>query len=587
MRKRISGLSVSQKTLVLLILWIMLPLTVIGWFITGWINRGDIQAEQDITMQRLYSISENIAGHMETVRKVANTLAMDESISDIARKREGSTQHYAANQLMKASLEYNEFIIKTQILSEVGKVTWQYGIRQGYIFPEYGNENYAELVSRREKTSFWSAAHPLLQLQKGKYEQEVWVASFYSGIYEAKSMRMDGVLALHVREDFLCNIYKDFLYGEPVAAWLVSGEGQLLSATEKSWLPKEIPKELRLGKKPSKTGIKRVSFNRDKMEMFWQKCGDEDCYLVQLSMQRSLLGSFGVFVIAAMVLFAIIYAGYMYFYRIYVIHPLESLTRQMERAKNLELQQEALPAKGDEIGLLATTFQSMLSRIDELIAKVYVEKIKTQEAEQEAMLSQINPHFLYNTLDSIRWNALSHGDKEVGRQLEALSVMLRNSLNFGETETTIKHEIQTIENYCYLLQARFRKEIEVDIQVDELVAEQNIPKLLMQPLVENAYRHGLENKIGLKRIWIRVRKVKDKIVICVADNGVGCDKALILEQMETQEAKVCFALKNIRDRISLCYGQAGSFHFSSRPGRGTVVKIILPFETDFTRTGEK
>lgn len=578
MQKRILGLSVSQKTLVLLSLWIMLPLTIIGWFVTSWINRQEIQAEQDIAMQRLYSISENIAGRMETVGKVADTLAMNESISDIARNKEASREHYATNQLMKATLEYNEFIIKTQILSEEGKVTWQYGIRQGYIFPEYGNESYAELISRGEETSFWSAAHPLFQLQKGKYEQEVWVASLYCGIYEAKNMRMEGVLALHVREDFLRSIYQDFLYGEPVAAWLVSGDGKLLSATEKLWLSEEIPGELELGARPSKTGIRRVRLNGDNMRMLWQKCGDEDCYLVQLNRQRSPLRGFGIFVMAALVFFVIIYAGYMYFYRIYVIHPLESLTRQMERAKNLELRQEALPAKGDEIGLLTTTFQSMLSRIDELIAKVYVEKIKTQEAEQEVMLSQINPHFLYNTLDSIRWNALSHGDKEVGRQLEALSVMLRNSLNFGETETTIKHEIQTIENYCYLLQARFRKEIEVDIQLDELVAEHNIPKLLIQPLVENAYRHGLENKIGLKRIWIRVRKVKDKIVICVADNGVGCEKEMILAQMETQEAKTCFALKNIRDRISLCYGQAGSFHFSSRTGRGTVVKIILPFE---------
>ena len=252
--------------------------------------------------------------------------------------------------------------------------------------------------------------------------------------------------------------------------------------------------------------------------------------------------------------------------------------RQMERAKNLDLQQEALPAQEDEIGVLTTTFQSMLHRIDELIEKVYVEKIKTQEAERDVMLAQINPHFLYNTLDSIRWNALSHGDREVGKQLEALSLMLRNTLNFGNKDTTINHEIQTIKSYCFLLQARFRNEIEIEIDVDPRLSDFKIPKLLIQPLVENAYKHGLENKIGLKKIWVKVHKVKNQVVIYVADNGQGCNASEIQVQMAQTGGSSCFALKNIRDRIKLSYGEFGHFRFSSWENTGTLVKIMIPFD---------
>lgn len=575
MRTKFSNLSVNKKSMLLLLTFVLLPLMTGGWIILDQMSQQWEKSEQNAALQRIHYINEKIAQQLDTIKRISDTLSVHEAIHDVVVKEDNSIRHYESNQVMMSTLAYNDQIIKVQLLLS-GKVIWQYGGSKRYVFQEEGNEQYAALIDQQEKTSFWSPAHTLYRLSAGKFEEAVPVVSYYSGIYETKKMQQNGVLALHVAEESICNSYWNSLYGNPMEAWMVMDNGEVFSATEKSWLESGLPVALQIKTEGKTEGSSVVDYNGKDVVLIWEKCSDLDGYLVQMNEKKVILHTYALIVCLVFLLLVFMGAGYLHFYKIYVTGPLKALTIQMERAKNLDLRQELLPVQGDEIGVLTTTFQGMLSHIDELIGKIYVEKIKTQEAEQKLMLSQMNPHFLYNTLDSIRWNALSHGDKEVAKQMEALSLMLRNTLNFGKTDTTIGQEIQTIENYCYLFQARFRKNIEVEINVDPCLIECHIPKLLIQPLVENAYQHGLENKSGFKKIWVKIRKVNNKMHIYVADNGVGCEKEEIIKKMEEESGDDCFALKNIRDRIDLDYGKEGIFSFTSRSGAGTLVKLALP-----------
>lgn len=568
----------NRKTILLLLAFVLVPLMIGGWIVLDRMNQQANIAERSSAMQRLQHVSDKVVEQLAMVKRISDTLSYHEAINDVVLKDTGSLKHYESNQEMKSVLEYNDYVIKIQLLTS-GKVIWQYGDNQRFVFGEEGNEQYAAMIDKHDKAAFWSPAHPLLQLRRGRFDEDVWVVSYYSGIYETQNMQQNGVLALHIAEESICDTYWSSLYGNPLEAWVVMDEGEIFSATQKEWLTEGLPEELQITAEKGPEGATTAQFQGKEVQLLWAKCGDLGFYLVQMNEKNSILGTYVLMIAFVVILLLFMSVGYIHFHKIYITGPLEALTLQMERAKNLDLRQESLPAQGDEIGALASTFQGMLAHIDELIGKVYVEKIKTQEAEQELMLSQINPHFLYNTLDSIRWNALSHGDKEVAKQMEALSLVLRNTLNFGKLDTTVGQEVQTIENYCYLLQARFRKDIEVEIDVHPMVKDYHIPKLLIQPLVENAYTHGLENKSGFKKIWIKVKKLHGKIVIYVADNGVGCDKGQILLRMETDAGTECFALKNIRDRLRLAYGNEGRFRFSSKKGTGTIVKLILPLNS--------
>lgn len=574
MKKVFLNLSISQKTLLLLVTFILLPLTIIGSIFMRMYWWQDIQTEEKEVFSRLNYIAESITERMDTVQIISKTLSMDAAVSDVAEKKEESFMHLQCNNVMKNALEYNDFIIKLQILSD-SDIIWQYG--PGYSFEYEGNAEYMQLMDEGVQSPIWSDAHKLYNLEQGRFEDLVWVVSYYSEIYGPKGMNAAGILAVHMDEQTLSEMYVQLLNGTPWASWLVTKDGNLLSSSNKEWLSKKLPSGLEIHFE-GKEGYVETKYEGEKVKLFYEKCGNYDFYLVQMNEQKGIFGKDFWIISWTFIVCVLLGIGYLYFHRIFVTKPLGMLMKQMKCAEDLEISMNALPVGKDEIGALTNTFQNMMNHIKDLINKVYVEKIKTQEAEREVMLSQINPHFLYNTLDSIRWNALSHGDHEVGKQLEALSLMLRNTLNMGNTETTIRLEIQTIENYCYLLQARFRKEIQVIIDVESVVENLRIPKLLIQPLVENAYKHGLENKTGLKMIWIKVRKFRHKLLIYVADNGIGCDQKEILKKMENKDTRECFALKNIRDRIFISYGEKGFFLFRSRKDVGTLVKIILPLD---------
>lgn len=577
MRKKFYKLSITKKTISLLLLLVFLPLMIIGTLVFGSVYRQNRRFEREAVKQRLVRIGDNIAEQLTKVTEAAGALNTNLYINELAKKGELPGRYMESRALMKEVLDHDRLIAKAQVING-NEIIWQYSIRSGYGFNQEGNQEYVDILMESQKSAVWSPLHMMYRLKNGVFDDEVPVVSLYSLIYDMKSFEKNGILALHIEESSIRAMYENYLYGDSQDAWMILNDGALVSAMEKNWFAQGIPEELQFVPDEKGSGEWNTALDGKRYTVYWQRCLNTNFYLIQMVKSENPAERIFIIALIGIIIFSAVFVVYLLTYRIYVSKPLESLMERISRAGNLDLKQEQPKVSGDEIGSLTLAFQNMLEHIDELIDKVYVEKIKTQEAEQEMMLSQINPHFLYNTLDSIRWNALSHGEKEVAGQLEALSLMLRNTLNFGQTETLIEQEVEIIENYCFLLQARFRNEIVVDIQVEPELQKHKIPKLLIQPLVENAYKHGLENQLGEKKIRVIVKKRNNFILILVWDNGKGCDLEEINRKMQEENNKACFALKNIRDRIALAYGTKGQFHLYSRQGRGTVARIDLPLE---------
>lgn len=575
MKKKFYNLSITKKTLLLLLLLVFLPLMIIGMGGFGRMYLQNERFEQDAIRQRLVRIGDNIAEQITKVAEIAGELNTNMYINELAQKGELPERYMQSRALVKEALERDGLIVKAQIISE-DEIIWQYGARQGYSFNNNGNLEYIRELKKSGRSAMWSPMHIMYRMKNGIFNDEVSVITFYTLIYDIKTLQKNGILALHIKESSIRSMYENYLYGNSQDAWLIQEDGSLVSSTRREWSSGGIPQKLQFCPDGKDSGMWSVYFEGNRRVIYWQRCLNTNFYLVQMDMAGNPGERYFAIVLIVMIIFAAVFAVYILTYRSFVSKPLDNLMERISRARNLDLKQEQPEVSGDEIGTLTLAFQNMLKHIDELIDKVYVEKIKTQEAEQEAMLAQINPHFLYNTLDSIRWNALSHGERDVAQQLEALSVMLRNTLNFGQKQTTIEQEMSIIENYCFLLQARFRNEIMVDIQVEPELRNHKIPKLLIQPLVENAYKHGLENQLGEKKIRVMVKERKTQLIILVWDNGRGCDVHEIYERMLDENSRECFALKNIRDRIRLEYGSEGEFRLYSRPGHGTIAKIRLP-----------
>jgi two-component system sensor histidine kinase YesM len=225
-------------------------------------------------------------------------------------------------------------------------------------------------------------------------------------------------------------------------------------------------------------------------------------------------------------------------------------------------------------------FNDMTHRLRELADRVFKEGERTREAELMLLQSQINPHFLYNSLDTIYWMAERARATEIARMAMWLGRFYRLNLSRGRDTITMDQMVGQITSYLNIQQVRFRGRFEYSIRVADGLGSHGIPNLLVQPLVENAVYHGVEQVVGHGRIVLAVRKRAGKLQIVVHDNGAGIPTerlgALRRELFEPEETSCSYGLKNVHLRVRLKYGDRFGLHIESRPGRGTIVRLDIP-----------
>lgn len=234
----------------------------------------------------------------------------------------------------------------------------------------------------------------------------------------------------------------------------------------------------------------------------------------------------------------------------------------------------------DEIQVLTNSFNDMTGKIQYLIENIKTEQKNLRDTELKLLQAQINPHFLYNTLDAIIWMAEGGQDKEVVAMVSALSEFFRTTLSEGKDYITIQEEESHIRSYLSIQEFRYADIMEYEIQIDPALYEYYILKLTLQPLVENALYHGIKNKRSKGKILVRGYEKDGDIYLEVRDNGIGMDDAEldILQKKLRGEAvqERGFGVGNVAERIRLNYGEPYGIFFFSRKGEGTVATVCIP-----------
>jgi two-component system sensor histidine kinase YesM len=237
----------------------------------------------------------------------------------------------------------------------------------------------------------------------------------------------------------------------------------------------------------------------------------------------------------------------------------------------------------NEVGQLARTFNNMARRVKRLINEVYVDKIKQKDLELQMLQNQINPHFLYNTLETIHMVAEINNDSEASQMSRSLGRILRYGISKGNEIVTVKQELDHLNDYILLQKVRFSRLYEIIVNVDENIYENRIIKIILQPLVENAIYHGLASKSHGGRIEILGYSRDDCIIFEVSDNGSGMDDKQVttinnyLNGLDSSLNSI--GLINIHKRIQLYYGSEYGIEVRSTLGVGTSVIVILPAKT--------
>jgi len=221
----------------------------------------------------------------------------------------------------------------------------------------------------------------------------------------------------------------------------------------------------------------------------------------------------------------------------------------------------------DEYARLQRSFNKMSRQIKTLIEEVYQAQISKQEMEMKLLYAQINPHFLYNTLDIIHWSALRIDAKEIATVTEALAKFLRLSLNEGKEHIRVSEEVLEVSKYMEIINVRYRGAIQVITEIEAGMEDVQIIKMILQPLVENAVVHGIRPKPGKSgTITIRAYREENDLLFEVVDDGVGIaeDKLKQLFEIESRG----YGVKNVHQRIQVYYGEDCGLQFESKPGQG-------------------
>ncbi|MFC4100216.1 sensor histidine kinase [Paenibacillus xanthanilyticus] len=273
-----------------------------------------------------------------------------------------------------------------------------------------------------------------------------------------------------------------------------------------------------------------------------------------------------------------------------ITRPIRRILQSMKKFQKGHFDERVQLAGMDEIGQLGAGYNIMVGRVRELVDDMYAAQLKQKEAELKVLQSQINPHFLYNTLNTIAWTAEKNGDKVVGEMIYALSAIFTISLSQGRDTIALEDEFKLVEHYLFLQQMRFKDRLSYELELDPQAAEFPIPKLLLQPLVENSVVHGIEPLTDdLGYVHVRASAGDHAIQVEITDNGVGIApdkqrdmlKGLREGGMNPTRSGQSYALYNIGERIRMFYGDGATIDIQSEPGSGTRVCLTLPIT--FTR----
>lgn len=280
-----------------------------------------------------------------------------------------------------------------------------------------------------------------------------------------------------------------------------------------------------------------------------------------------------------------------------LLRPLKQLIAGMKRVKDGDFSTQIAVRTEDELAYIGQMFNHMASNIEALIKEVYLRQLSEREAELTALQAQLNPHFMYNSLDTIYWKLYLKGERETARLVVSLSGLLRYALEPAAAQTTLGEEIRQIRAYLTIQSERFSEELETFIHVDPELEQCAMARLLLQPLVENVFVHAFADKPAGRVLRIKASKAADpeeafarppheRLVIEVIDNGCGIEPERVRhivqglpDEREPNEPPP-IGVRNVIRRVDLMYGKPYGVTIQSEPGSGTTVTLVLPYKRE-------
>jgi two-component system sensor histidine kinase YesM len=392
-----------------------------------------------------------------------------------------------------------------------------------------------------------------------------------------------GVVVLDIDEQMISQIIERTDITNSGSVYLIDNNGSVISALDKTKLGKPLDSmntmPTRLWEQSEGTenikiaGHSHIVTQKHVEGTGWRLVAiipNEEILAQTSELARSLLIVLGIVVLLAIPTALWISNG--------MTRRIRDLLVQIRKIEDEKWEQNPPPSSSDEIGVLQNHLNRMSDNIQSLIREKYQEQVLKKSAELKALQAQINPHFLYNTLDMIHWQAMKHKAPDISEVVAQLAKFFRLSLSMGKDVITIRDELEHVRIYLDIQSRRFGGKIDYRIETDPDAESCATVKLILQPLVENAILHGIQerpDKTGTIIIKVEMDSDSQAILLSVSDDGVGMGAEQI-SKLTARPHTRGYGVWNVSEKIKLYFGEQYGLTFDSRLGLGTTVRIVIP-----------
>lgn len=410
-----------------------------------------------------------------------------------------------------------------------------------------------------------------------------------------------GYLVISINLARLSSLVEDIQIGDTGRVFIIDNQLRILAGFDKDLIYRNIPLDNHsaLILKQAGNGSLNGIFNGENCFIHYEDIGVNDWKLVGIINNREFQNQARVIrnrILINGLFITLVLIGVILMISNRVTRPLQNISEFLQQVEAGDLSLRIHEGGSIEIENLSMRINKMIERINQLLKEIYREQIFKRKAALKALHAQINPHFLYNTLDSISW-MIETGKRETAVGLvESLSSFFRVGLSGGRDVVTLREEVEHAESYLKIQQVRYQDRLDYIFDIDEEILTVKIVKITLQPLIENAIYHGVKlKKEGQGKIYISGQKVDRQVKITVVDNGAGMDEAKLTDLNESlKEAKLDletvgkgYSVQNINSRIKLYFGKEYGLCFFSKEEVGTRVEVTLPLDWNPNRIDEE
>jgi two-component system sensor histidine kinase YesM len=553
------------------------------YFIDKPIERAIERKIGDSAREALYQTNSNIELFLEDMMKSVVKISMDPNINALLKRPE-EFDEYTKLRLRERALDklfISNYSAQPQIALTDLHGNWLSSFYMSeQLYMEYtGMPWYLQMIgnSFQTKWSFDLNIYPNPEISPG--------LTLVKTVTELHSSRNIGMILLWVSE-YDVRKYLEKLEGE---VYLIDSNGKIVSSPDLSMIGIDVSNAEYMSELQHKTqGQFTTEQNGTKWFASFDTINQTDWKIVQLVEYDTVFKEIFDIRRVNFLIYILIFIVFMFItlsISYSISRPINLLNRRMQEIEEKQFNSILLVSGPKEIATLIGTYNEMLKRIRDLLQRVKDTYQKKEDMRFRALQAQINPHFLLNTLNNIKWMAYIHDDREVGEMLSHLGSIMEVSIGKGVNEIPLMQEIQYIDNYITLMKLKYNEKLAINYDIPKNFMEQEVFKFILQPIVENSIIHGIDFISRKGEITIGASSNDGCVLLTVQDNGIGIreDKLMSIRQLLESDSDdwndVGIGIRNVHDRIRFQYGERYGLRIDSTWGIGTKVTIVLPIKT--------